>query len=266
MKKLTIIEWAFIFFAAAIIFYGICLLSSCSQNEEFYMGWEETYTPDTSITQHEYEQTDYIYILPITVPTDTAEAVTLPPCETLVHIDTPLFTVITLHFFNGEPLNYNWHFDGSTHTDGNLVNLLETIYPMYDYTYYEGNGSVTVFVEGVTNNNLFQGKIWTLDFIGQRALATAFGRSLFTYGALTFDEALFEARRRPSLTGLHSQNTDWTPEQDDAYARAALHTDKCKHGENHALFLHSNTSQSIRDSFTLFQWHHVNLTGSWEKS
>lgn len=192
-------------------------------------------------------------------PIDTVlPIVVLDTCEVLVHIDTPAFTTLTIYFFNGMPLVQEWHIQGQDSTFTDLVGLLEYMYPQYNYTYYENNSAISVIVDGVNNNDLFQGRIWTRDLMQQKALVTAFGQTFYFYGALTYEEALIEAIKRPSVKSFHFTNTNWTPEQNNKYARTILHPELCKHGEYIARFTNAlGIEQTVRDSFDLFLWEKV---------
>lgn len=191
-------------------------------------------------------------VLPIdTVPLPLA----LDTCFELADIDTPAFTILSTMYSNGSPLISEWGFVGISETFFDVGSLLEFLYPQYDYTVYEGNDAIVVIVDGVTNNSLFQGKIFTFDAIGQKQLLTAFGRSLYFWGALTFDEALAEASKRPSLTSFHYTNTSWSVPQNNEYARKVLHADLCKEGEYRADFRAGlGVEQTVVDSFNLFEW------------
>lgn len=204
---------------------------------------------------------DFVPTNPIdTTVIDTPEQIiVLDTCHELVNIDTPAFTVLTIHFFNGQPVNEAWNIQGqfdTTFTD--LAGMLEYMYPQYEYTVYKNNNSVSVIVDGVTNNNLFQGLIWTRDAVDQKAFMTAFGRAFYWWGALTFEEAIFEAKKRPSVTSFHFTNTNWTAEQNNMYAREILNADLCKEGEYIANFKNADgIIPTLKDSFNLFDWEFV---------
>jgi hypothetical protein len=207
-------------------------------------------------------------------PQDTtisAPVVVVDTCHQLVTATDTAFVTIGTHFFNGV-LGYDWRLDQFGFSSSNLVELLEHYWPQYSYTYYEGNGSVMVFVDGTNNADQFEGKIWTVDAIGQRAVLTSSSETMFLYGALTFDEAMYEADHRINVEQFGYWNSNWTEEQNNAYARKQLHADICKRGEERADFRFASTPvlQSIRDSFKLFEWDlvqpFVNQTGSPEKA
>lgn len=203
--------------------------------------------------------TPQIDFIPTTPTVDTTEQIiVVDTCDELFHIDTPAFTVLSTLFFNGSPLINEWGFVGISETFFDVASLLEFVYPQYEYTVYEENNAIAVIVDGVTNNTLFQGKVFTFDAVGQKQALTSFGRALYFWGALTYEEALAEATKRPSLTSFHFTNTDWTVPQNNKYSRTNLHSELCKHGEYIANFkAATGIEQTVVDSFHLFKWEFV---------
>lgn len=203
------------------------------------------------------------WVEPIPPPFENPSEVVVDTCSELIYHDDTAFTVITLWFINGKPLQPKWRWNQTSIVADSMHHLLMLLYPQYDYTYYEEETAITVIVDGVTNNSLFQGKILSEDAIGQRALATAFGRSLFFYGSVKPVEAYYEADHRLNTTGITLTNTDgWTTDEKDTFARKNAHFPICKHGENFAIL--TGATQSVKDSYDLFLWLNVSLQGSYE--
>lgn len=191
--------------------------------------------------------------------TETQPVIVVDTCHELVYTPDTAFVVLGTYFFNGIGTNPVWHYDQFSFTSTNLIELLEFYFPQFDYTYYESETGVIVFVDGTNNNNLFQGKIWTTDLIGQRQLLTANGQWFYLYGALEFEEAMYEVSHRSNIVGFGFFGNEWTEEQNNAYSRQQLRVDICKHGEIRANFHYASTpiQQSIKDSFELFEWQQV---------
>lgn len=218
----------------ALIFLFITLMfTSC-------LGWEEI----NNIIHYE----------------DPEELVIADTCDVLEHLSDTSFVVLTLYFVNGKPDNLIWGYEenGSQQlTSDSLPLLLEQVYPQFDYTYYESDESVTVFIDGTNDNSLFQYDIWAGDDAGQHAHATAWGENFITYGALTYEESLFEANHRLNFKGFHLSNTDWTEEQNNTFCRTIMHFDLCKHGEMRANFSDKPVVQTVKDSAHLYLWNQV---------
>lgn len=222
-----------------IILLSIIFLCSCNMEVLFFDA-----PPDFNYTPPQEDTT-------------SAPVVVVDTCETLVHIDTPAFTLLSTFFFNGLPAFFEWHWGNETQSYLSLVSLMEAKFPQYEYTYYERNGAVALFVDGVFDNSLFQGKIWTRDAIEQKALLTALGQTFYFWGALEFNEAIIEAEKRPSVKSFHFTNFGWTVEENNKFARVVLHPELCKHGEYIARLVDAGIVPTLVDSFYLFEWQFV---------
>lgn len=207
-------------------------------------------------------------VIPIdtTIVEDPDSIVILDTCETLIHYTDPAYTMLYTYFFNGTPLTFNWHYGSTSISNPSLIELLKQLYPQYTYTYYERNGGVSIIIDGISDPGFLEGKIWTYDLVGQRALLTTCERCLYFFGSATPDEAIMEAQNRLSTRSFHLLNTpDWTEAQETTFARANLHAEVCKHGEYWASFRESEVPQSLRDSFDLFLWQNtVPLWDEWQ--
>ena len=231
------------FLGTAFAIFLVTLLSGCQLTQAI--------EPDDWPIFH----TDTIPDTP--VDTITEPIIVIDTCEFLVPIDTPAFTLLSTQFFNGVPGFFEWHWDQDQTTYLSLVALMEAKFPQYDYTYYEENSAVALIIDGVFNNSLFQAKAWTNDAIGQKALLTAFGQTFYFWGALTFEEAMIEADKRPSVKSFHFTNTSWTVEENNRFARVCLNADLCKEGEYIARLVNAGIKPELVDSFHLFQWQFV---------
>jgi hypothetical protein len=196
--------------------------------------------------------------------TITAPVVVVDTCHQLVITPDTAFVTLGTYFFNGLPTNPIWRLDQFGFASTNLIEVLEFYWPQYSYTYYQEGPGVMAFIDGTDNSDLFQGKIWTTDLIGQRALLTANSSSMFLKGALTYEEAVYEVNHRTNVTAFgYFGNDTWTEAQNNTWARRQLHADICKQGEDRADFRATSTPilQSIKDSFNLFHWD--NIQGAW---
>ncbi len=112
---------------------------------------------------------------------------------------------------------YYWTtYDNVIGTD--LAAILEQVWPAYTWTVYDTAGAVVVFCDGTddpffTRQNIFSRPFLQGQQVGNRQMMTFNSQTLYTGGALSFDNMKAALIARPSTKGMNLRGSDFTLEQ-----------------------------------------------------
>lgn len=183
---------------------------------------------------------DYVYVPNPTMDNGGKVApdsllVQIVACDTVV--TQPEFITVYNEYFNGVGFIDGFYFQdsGGIDTFPTFRQLLEAqgFHPDSIEIYTEGN-SIAAIIRGTNDKSGIEGKIWTWDAVGQKALYTVNIQAFLFGGALEYEEFKQVAIELQSVAVFNFRNTNWTQEQYEEISLIIL--GECKLGRRDANF------------------------------
>ena len=184
-----------------------------------------------------------------TIPVDTIPTDTIIPCTELIEQTTPAF--MTLYAIFDDPIDsVLWRGGGIE--SYNIGDVIEAITPL-PYQVYKTPTAWAVIIDGATNQNAWQLKVYTLS-VGYKLYMGATDQGFIFGGALSADQYQTVAEQFPSVKYFNFLNTNYDSIQYATIATTIL--GECKKGRKWADFRFNAIpiDTSIVNDFIAAKW------------
>jgi hypothetical protein len=179
-------------------------------------------------------------------------------CTDTVTVTEPKFLTVYTEFFNGmSTIDTQYYFQVGNNSLAypNLKALLiGRGYNADSIQVFTKGNSIAAIIKGTNDRTPIEGRIWTKDLVGQRAVLTVSVQAFLFQGALEFEEYKQVAIDFPSVKYFNFRNTNWTQAQYEEVAAIIL--GECKWGREDANFMFNALpiSDSLYCQFRIMKW------------